>query len=173
MIAVRCPFCHVGLKVDETRLPADITTFPCPKCKKLIPVTVLASRENAPEAEPETSVIRAAKASSGQLTVVSDAETNTPAQVYPLPEGTSLIGRRSDSSRAAIAITTSDRSMSREHACIEVKKNAKGGYKHSLSDNNSKNRTLYNRRYLENGEIVVLQDNDEIVLGRTVLRFNE
>ena len=27
--------------------------------------------------------------------------------------------------------------------------------------------------YLENGEIVVLNNNDEIIIGRTVLRFNE
>ena len=61
----------------------------------------------------------------------------------------------------------------REHIRIEVKKDAKGGYKHYLSDNNSKNHTLYNSNYLENGEIVVLNNNDEIIIGRTVLRFNE
>lgn len=38
---------------------------------------------------------------------------------------------------------------------------------------NSKNHTLYNSNYLENGEIVVLNNNDEIIIGRTVLRFNE
>ena len=63
--------------------------------------------------------------------------------------------------------------MSREHIRIVVKKDAKGGYKHYLSDNNSKNHTLYNSNYLENGEIVVLNNNDEIIIGRTVLRFNE
>ena len=68
---------------------------------------------------------------------------------------------------------TADKSMSREHIRIEVKKDAKGGYKHYLSDNNSKNHTLYNSNYLENGEIVVLNNNDEIIIGRTVLRFNE
>ena len=31
----------------------------------------------------------------------------------------------------------------------------------------------YNSNYLENGEIVVLNNNDEIIIGRTVLRFNE
>ncbi len=173
MIAVRCPHCHVGLKVDETRLPSDITVFPCPKCKKQIPVSVLNRKETSPEAEPETSLIGTVRATSGRLTVVADAEINTPAQVFLLAEGMILIGRKSESSHATIAIATTDRSMSREHACIEVKKNAKGGYKHSLSDNNSKNRTLYNSRYLEEGEIVVLKDNDEIILGRTVLRFNE
>ena len=83
------------------------------------------------------------------------------------------IGRKSKASTATIGIVTADKSMSREHIRIEVKKDAKGGYKHYLSDNNSKNHTLYNSNYLENGEIVVLNNNDEIIIGRTVLRFNE
>ena len=62
--------------------------------------------------------------------------------------------------------------MSREHLRLEVKKEERGGYKHYLSDNNSKNHTLYNNKYLEDGEIVVLQDNDEIIIGHTILRFN-
>ena len=46
-------------------------------------------------------------------------------------------------------------------------------YKHYLSDNNSKNHTLYNNNYLSDGEVVVLHDNDEIILGHTVIRFND
>ena len=114
MISVKCPHCHVGLKVDEGKIPL----------------------------------------------------------VY-LQEGVYIIGRKSKASTATIGIVTADKSMSREHIRIEVKKDAKGGYKHYLSDNNSKNHTLYNSNYLENGEIVVLNNNDEIIIGRTVLRFNE
>jgi pSer/pThr/pTyr-binding forkhead associated (FHA) protein len=54
-----------------------------------------------------------------------------------------------------------------------VKHEGGGVYKHFLSDNNSKNKTLYNNTCLENGEVVVLKDNDEIVIGKTILRFNE
>ena len=63
--------------------------------------------------------------------------------------------------------------MSRAHIRIEVKKSEQGGYKHLLSDNNSRNHTLYNGNYLESGEVVVLNDQDEIIIGHTVLRFNE
>ncbi|MEO3238104.1 FHA domain-containing protein, partial [Parabacteroides distasonis] len=87
--------------------------------------------------------------------------------------GKVVIGRKSNASQATMPIITADRTMSREHICIEVKKDSKGGYKHFLTDNNSKNHTLYNNSYLENGEVVVLNDNDEIIIGRTVLRFNE
>ena len=126
MIAVKCPHCHVGLKVDEGKIPLGITSFKCPKCKEPIPLSLLSEKSNHQEVDSDT-----------------------------------------------ILIITSDRTMSREHICIEVKKDSKGGYKHFLTDNNSKNHTLYNNSYLENGEVVVLNDNDEIIIGRTVLRFNE
>ncbi len=172
MIAVKCPHCHVGLKVDEGKIPLGITSFKCPKCKKPIPVDMLA-KETKPASqadEPATEVIQSLKTSAGRLTVVTDADT--PEQVFPLYEGVTVAGRKSSASKAGIAIETADKSMSREHIRIEVKKEPKGGYKHYLSDNNSKNRTLYNSSYLNEGEVVVLNDNDEIVIGRTVLRFN-
>lgn len=172
MIAVRCPHCQVGLKVDEGKIPLGITSFKCPKCKKSIPVDLL-GKETKPSREadePETEVVQPVKISAGRLTVLPDADT--PEQVFPLYEGIVVAGRKSSASKAAIAIETADKSMSREHIRIEVKKEPKGGYKHYLSDNNSKNRTLYNSSYLSEGEVVVLSDNDEIVIGRTSLRFN-
>ena len=41
MIALKCPHCHVGLKVDEGKIPLGITFFKCPKCKGEIPVSLL------------------------------------------------------------------------------------------------------------------------------------
>lgn len=101
------------------------------------------------------------------------ADENTRQQIFPLPEGINIIGRKSSqSSQATIHIETADRTMSREHIRIEVRKDSKG-FKHFLSDNNSKNHTLYNSSYLEKGEIVILNNNDEIIIGNTTLRFNE
>ncbi|MDR0995108.1 MAG: FHA domain-containing protein [Tannerella sp.] len=101
-------------------------------------------------------------------------DANTPEQVLFLQEGLSIVGRRSAQPTGAnLRIQTADRSMSREHLRIEVKKDAKGRYKHYLSDNKSKNHTLYNSNYLGEGEVVILNDNDEIIIGHTVLRFNE
>ena len=153
MISVKCPHCHVGLKVDEGKIPLDITSFKCPKCKQPIPVSLLSMEKGSTASESETVLIQPLR--------------------IPLQEGVYIIGRKSKASTATIGIVTADKSMSREHIRIEVKKDAKGGYKHYLSDNNSKNHTLYNSNYLENGEIVVLNNNDEIIIGRTVLRFNE
>ena len=169
MISVKCPHCHVGLKVDEGKIPLGITSFKCPKCKQSIPVSLLSDSKNPNDSE--TVLIQPVRTSTGRITVLPDA--NTPEQIFPLYEGVAVAGRHSNASNATIRIMTADRSMSREHIRIEVKKDQKGGYKHYLSDNNSKNHTLYNSNYLEDGEVVVLKDNDEIIIGRTILRFNE
>jgi hypothetical protein len=120
----------------------------------------------------DTMFIRPAKQTTGTLTVLADELTEE--QTFSLCEGIAIIGRKSSHpSQATIGIQTSDRSMSREHIRIEVKKDARGGYKHYLSDNNSKNHTLYNSNFLGDEEVVVLNNNDEILIGHTVLRFNE
>lgn len=46
----------------------------------------------------------------------------TPQQSFILPEGISVIGRKSSASKATLMIETADRSMSREHIRIEVKR---------------------------------------------------
>lgn len=172
MISVRCPHCHVGLKVDEGKLPLGITSFKCPKCKQPIPVSLLAQDKANRTAEPtDTVLIQPLRTTTGRLFVIANEET--PEQVFSLHEGVYTIGRKSSTSQATIGIVTGDKSMSREHIRIEVKKDAKGGYQHYLADNNSKNHTLYNSKYLEDGEVVVLGNEDEIIIGRTVLRFNE
>lgn len=170
MISIRCPHCHVGLKVDETKLPPDIRSFKCPKCKQSISVALLKAKSSETDSA-ETTLLQQPKMTTGSITALADDDTRE--QVFPLYEGRFIVGRKSNASKANIQIATEDKSMSREHIRIEVKKDAKGGYKHSLSDNNSKNHTLYNSSYLGKGEVIVLKDNDEIVIGRTVLRFNE
>ncbi len=171
MISVRCPHCNVGLKVDENKLPKDITSFKCPKCKEAIPISLLSQKEGGGFSVSDTVLIQPVKKNTGKITVLKDE--NTSEQVFSLYEGVSIIGRKSSNpSKTTIGIETADRSMSREHIRIEVKKDAKRGYKHYLSDNNSKNHTLYNSNYLGDGEVVILNDNDEIIIGHTVLRFN-
>jgi len=170
MISIRCPHCQVGLKVDEGKLPPGIQAFKCPKCKQSIPISILTEKKQSSFSTSETTLVQPLKTSTGYLTVITDE--NAVEQVFPLYEGISVIGRKSAASNANISIATEDRSMSREHIRIEVKKDIKGGYKHYLSDNNSKNHTLYNNSFLEKGEVVVLNDNDEIIIGRTVIRFN-
>ena len=168
MIPVKCPHCRTGLKVDETKIPEGITSFKCPQCKHDIPVSYLTQR--AADGGSETVLLRPVEKRQGRITVL--AAFDTPEQVFPLSEGTHIVGRKSSTTEAAIAIETSDRTMSRNHARIEVKKDRRGNLIHTLSDCQSKNHTLYNGVPLGAGETVVLKDNDELRLGRTTLRFN-
>jgi hypothetical protein len=172
MISVKCPHCNVGLKVDEQKIPEGIASFKCPKCKADIPISVLEGKQKgSPVSGENTAILQPVKKGSGMLTVIRDAET--PAQTFLLEEGLYIVGRKASVSKANICIETEDKLMSRSHIRIEVKRNPQSGLVYSLSDNNSKNRTLYNSKYLENGEVVVLKDKDEVTLGHTVVRFSE
>ena len=172
MISIKCPHCKIGLKVDETKIPQDIVSFKCPKCKKEIPVSFIEQLLGQEEESDTVIVHKTNKEGLGKLTVLP--VPGTPPQEFLLNEGINVVGRKAKVSTAAVCIITDDKTMSRSHLCIEVKKNKKGhGYFYHLSDNNSKNHTLYNGKCIENGEVVVLKDNDVIVLGRTIVRFNE
>lgn len=168
MIPVKCPHCQVGLKVDEKKIPQSIDSFKCPKCKHEIPVSYLKRKE--PE-DSETVYLQSTRSGKGRLTVLPDA--NTPEQTFALHEGIHIIGRKASTSAATIAIETGDKKMSRNHIRIEVKKDAKGNLLYMLSDHQSKNRTLYNGKYLDESEVVALKNNDEIKIGDTIVRFHE
>jgi pSer/pThr/pTyr-binding forkhead associated (FHA) protein len=173
MISIKCPHCKVGLKVDETKIPKGIVSFKCPKCKREIPISYLEQKIGGGSDTETTLVVlpKLKKEGIGRLTVLPDV--GTPQQEFQLNEGIAVVGRRAKVSTASVCIQTDDKTMSRSHLRIEVKKNPKGGYFHCLSDNNSKNNTLYNGKCIGSGDIVVLKDNDEIVMGRTIVRFNE
>lgn len=171
MISIKCPHCHIGLKIDETKIPISVKEFKCPKCKQPIMVSILDQYKNN-QSDEITSVINKSRITKkGTITVFSTDET--PNQIYDLHEGISVIGRKTESSNVTIGIITQDKLMSRKHIKIEVVKNKIGEYTHLLSDMNSKNKTMYNNDYMEKDEIIVLQNGDEITIGKTKLRFNE
>jgi len=172
MISIRCPHCQVGLKVDESKIPANIQTFNCPKCKQPISINFVIGARSIDDSETivlSTPEVKSAKA--GKLHVLPNEFT--PEQFIRLSEGVNIIGRKSTSKESVTAIETKDKLMSRSHIGIEVRKDAQGKYIHTLYDNKSTNRTLYNRNYIEPGETVILQNNDEIQIGQTRLIFEE
>ncbi len=171
MIPVKCPHCKVGLKVDEQKIPEGITSFKCPKCKRDIPMSFLDQKREQATDGIDTVIFQPSKTKGGKLTVFENEYTKE--QIFHLREGHYVVGRKAAVSNANIRIETTDKLVSRNHFRIEVKKDAKGGLIHCLSDNQSKNRTMYNGKFLEEGEEVVLQDDDEIGIGNTLIRFNE
>jgi len=172
MISVKCPHCRVGLKVDEQKIPEGIDSFKCPKCKHEIAVSQLKELQKERHAsDPDTVVYPSSKKNGGKIVVLPNELT--PEQSFPLSEGLYIVGRKASASNADISINTQDKSMSRHHIRVEVKRDAQGNLIHSLSDNKSKNRTRYNGRVMDEGEVIVLKNNDEITLGDTILRFCE
>jgi len=57
MIFIKCPHCHVGLKVDEGKIPLDIASFKCPKCKQFIPISLLSKEDRERDNNSETQVL--------------------------------------------------------------------------------------------------------------------
>ena len=102
MISVKCPHCHVGLKVDEGKIPLDITSFKCPKCRQPIPVSLLSMEKGSAASESETVLIQPLRMTTGHLSVIANADT--PEQTFPLQEGVYIIGRKSKASTATIGI---------------------------------------------------------------------
>ena len=94
MIAVKCPHCHVGLKVAEGKIPLGITSFKCPKCKEPIPLSLLSEKSNHQEVDSDTILVTPVKTGIGRLTVLPDGDT--PEQAFPLHEGKVVIGRKSN-----------------------------------------------------------------------------
>jgi len=173
MISVRCPHCQVGLKVNETKIPANLQTFNCPKCKQPIAVSYVVN-SSQPVDDSETIILSVTEGKNtkyGKLHVLPNEYTSE--QFIRLSEGVNIIGRKSPSKESATAIDTKDKLMSRSHIGIEVRADAKGKQNHYLYDNKSTNRTLYNKNYIEPGEIVILKNNDEIQIGQTCLIFEE
>jgi len=173
MISIRCPHCHVGLKVDETKIPANIQTFNCPKCKQPIPVSYVI--KNQAEDDSETVILSfpgTKDAKIGKIHVLPNDSTSE--QTIQLAEGVNIIGRKSPVQKSLTAIDTKDKLMSRSHIVIEARKTAnKENYIYYLYDNKSTNRTLYNNKYIEPGEVVTLKNNDEIQIGQTRIIFQE
>jgi predicted Zn finger-like uncharacterized protein len=172
MISVRCSHCKAGLKVNEAKIPAGILSFKCPKCKNEIPISYIKQKlEQQNNVETVVLVKKNKNQGIGRLTVLQSE--GTPQQEFQLQEGENTAGRKAKVCSASICILTDDKTMSRSHVKIEVKKNPKGGYLHCFSDNNSVNHTLYNGKSIESEDIVVLRDGDELLLGKTTIRFNE
>ncbi|OCW95508.1 hypothetical protein A9168_02275 [Macellibacteroides sp. HH-ZS] len=169
MISIKCPYCRVRLKIDESKIPAHLNAFNCPRCKKPISVSLLHQYKIVSDNE-ETQYIQKSNNTKATLTVLADA--CTPSQSFQLRTGINIIGRKNgNTSEAKIEIETNDKLMSREHIKIEVVQYNNAEYNYLLSDYDSKNQTRHNSHYLETGEIIVLRNKDEIEIGNTKIQF--
>lgn len=92
---------------------------------------------------------------------------------YPLRLGTNIIGRKATTSQATVQIDTPDRYMSRQHSKIVVSKLPNGRLKSVLSNDHNKNISTIDGQDLLQGEQIVLEDGDQIVMGKTTVIYKE
>ena len=171
MLFIKCPYCKVRLKIDESKIPAHLNAFNCPRCKQPISISLLHQYKIVSNSE-DTIYIQKNDNTTATLTVLPDA--CTPSQSFQLRTGINIIGRKNgNTSEAKIEIETNDKLMSREHLKIEAVQYGNGEYNYLLSDYGSKNQTRHNSHFLDQGEIIVLRDKDEIEIGNTKIQFNK
>lgn len=91
---------------------------------------------------------------------------------YQLAVGFNTIGRKASSSTASVQIATDDRTMSRNHAVIEVR-NAGGQLLHILKNGANKNPSYLNNALVNQGDQLILNNGDRLKMGNTILTFKK
>ena len=197
-IRIKCPTCGKVLRLNETPT-INKATFTCPNCKEKHIVgncqryTPAPPKPAAPSAD-ETRYGNMASAqrqggdetryagyrsgaTSGDETLVGAPPqpkvgmlVDSNGTAYQLAIGFNTIGRKASSSTASVQIATDDRTMSRNHAVIEVQ-NAGGKLLHILKNGANKNPSYHNNALIAPGDQLILNNGDRIKMGETILMF--
>lgn len=154
-------------------------TFTCPNCGQKHVVGDCQRYSPTPLLDVDGTRYDAAAPAGGERTVVG---MPSPAEVgrlvdaggaeYGLSMGRNTIGRKASTSTASVQIATSDRTMSRNHAVIEVR-SVGAGVQHILSNGENKNPSYLNGMLIGVGDRLVLSSGDSIKMGETVLTFKK
>lgn len=197
-IKVKCPSCGKVLILDD-KPNIDKMSFTCPACKGKYLVgncqrivekpqvttgeeTQYAGQAAKPATGEETQIVGYNNTSSGEETqivgynnkvsVVAKAGTlvDSFGKSYQLSIGINTIGRKANSSTATVQIDTTDRTMSRSHAVIEVR-NAGGQIIHILKNGANKNPSYHKGILIGPADQMVLNNGDRVKFGTTELTF--
>ena len=198
-IKIKCPTCGKILRLND--MPnVNSALFTCPNCKEKHIVGNCQRYDSVPnpraQAGDETRYGNASSAqqSGGDETMYagngtgqsSSDETRTAdrprAKIgslvdangtsYQLRIGVNTIGRKALSSPASVQIATDDRTMSRNHAVVEVR-NAGEQLLHILKNGENKNPSYHNNVLVEQNDQLILNDGDTIKMGCTILTFKK
>lgn len=162
-IRVKCPRCK---GINEVNIPEGVEeySFHCanPECKTLIHLNCNTEHTQLPQ-------VRIESRQPGYLILNSE--------VYPLREGSLVVGRAAAQSTADLQLSTADRTMSRRHCTIEVIRLSTGRIKAIISELRTDAQLLEHRPLLLDGEKVrpgeriVLGNGDRITLGSTQITY--
>ena len=182
-IKIKCPTCGKVLRMNE--IPnINAASFTCPVCKEKHVVGNCQRYNSAPQplaptsedtqyggtsslqtSGDETRIGVAPQAKVGMLVDANEAK-------YQLAIGFNTIGRKAASSTASVQIATDDRTMSRNHAVIEVR-NAGGQLLHILKNGANKNPSYLNNALVGQGDQLILNNGDRLKMGNTTLTFKK
>ena len=177
---VACKACGAKLEVRNSNNEA-VKLIRCPSCKATLQVVF---RKPTPE-PPASETLYVPKKPAEQRDAEDQSTVLAPkkqvAEVLPafdymgteycLSVGQNIVGRASKTGMATVPIVTSDHTVSRAHALVNVVRMANGSYKAVIANYQNKNPILVNGVLLGQGEELVLSDRAEVEMGSSKLIF--
>ena len=193
---IKCPSCQEILEVRNSKNEA-VKLINCPKCKAVLQVKF--PPQQAPlEAETyyapkkpvaDSGATQLAGGNNGetqlaggsygatQLATPKEKTQSSRARLvfedhpYFLEEGQNIIGRKGNTSKADVQISTDDRYMSRQHCSITITTLPDGTKKAVLSNYQNKNLTTIDGQEIETGDAIRLVNGNRIKMGHTTVVF--
>lgn len=179
-IKIKCPTCGKILRLMDSPT-INTASFKCPVCGEKHVVgncQRFVERPKQPASEETQYGSMASHRPSNEETQIYSAPTplnvgtfvDNTGRTYMLQVGINTIGRQASTSSASVQIATSDRTMSRSHAIVEVR-NAGGQIVHILKNGANKNPSHYNGTLIEPTDQFILNNGDKVKFGSTELTF--
>lgn len=195
-IKIKCPTCGKILRVPDSPT-VNNNTFTCPVCKEKHKVgncpryvekpkpatngeeTQYSSQMSSVGGE-ETQYVRSEGTSSAEETQIVGASQQIKVgclkdyygNTYQLRIGINTIGRKANTSTATVQINITDKTMSRNHAIIDVR-NTGGQIIHILRNGANKNPSYLNGTLIGANDQLILNNGDRVKFGSTELMFQK
>lgn len=196
-IKIKCPTCGKILRLLDSPT-INTASFTCPVCKEKHVVGncqrfVEQPKPQQPAGEETQYGPTASRMSGGEETQYAGGGYSTSGeetQIYSSPQsnigslvdslgrtyklclGINTIGRKASTSSATVQIDTSDRTMSRSHAVIEVR-NVGGQMMHILKNGANKNPSYHKGSLVGPSDQMILNNGDKVKFGSTELTFKK
>lgn len=196
-IKIKCPTCGKILRLQDSPT-INTASFTCPVCKEKHVVGKCQRFVEQPKTQhhvgeetqygstisrmgggEETQYADSGYSTSGEETqIYSTSQSNIGflvdniGRIYRLCLGINTIGRKASTSSATVQIETTDRTMSRSHAVIEVR-NAGGQIMHILKNGANKNPSYHKGSIVGPSDQMILNNNDKVKFGSTELTFKK
>lgn len=179
-IRIKCPSCGAILIVADD--PANQgKSVKCPVCKEKHKFSEFKAVKPVLSEEEDKTSLGGGESIADKTVLPDNVRTNdlgflfdeSGQRKYSLSEGLNLIGRMTYQTEpvATVAIETDDRGFSRKHLYIDVVKGADGVIRYYAYNAANKNPTSVNGVQLNEGDKMILHNEDVIKSSETILVF--